>query len=287
MNYRCKPVMTIAKFAWLGIFLAISATACTAGKNAPPSPPLAPVSTAPAPQPTPAPQTAPAPQPNQSELYQQALSKADAANAIGQSAISKDDWFLVAQSLQESVQMLKSIDPNSTQYRLAAQVLPKYEQQLTSATRKAANFSRKVTTTTQSQPQSIATTTTSAPPQTAATFSIPIQEKLGGVPVIEVTMNGTKVSMLMDTGASHTLITSSVARRLKLQIDGSSQASTANGNATFDSSTIDRVKFGAGEVTQLRVAIGQDNLPYGLLGHDVYDGYDITIKESSIEFRKR
>ena len=276
--------MTIAKSAWLGIFLAISVTACAAGKNAPPSPSPAPVSAAPALQPTPATQPAP---PNQSELYQQALSKADAANAIGQSAISKDDWFLVAQSLQESVQMLKSIDPNSTQYSLAAQVLPKYEQQLTSATRKAANFSRKSTTTTQPQAQPTAITTTSAPAQTAATFSIPIQEKLGGVPVIEVTMNGTKVSMLMDTGASRTLITTSVAKRLKLQTDGTSQASTANGNATFDSSTIDRVKFGAGEVTQLRVAIGQDNLPYGLLGHDVYDGYDITIKESSIEFRKR
>ncbi len=117
-------------------------------------------------------------------------------------------------------------------------------------------------------------------------FSIPIRKKLGGVPVIEVTMDNQKVSMLMDTGASHTLITRSVAKRLKLEVDGMSQAETANGKATFDVGTIDKIKFGLGEVNDVRVAVGQDDLPYGLLGHDVYDGYDITIKESLIEFRK-
>ena len=285
MNYRCKAALTIAQSSWLGISLAISITACTSPKTLTQLPVVSPE-----PIPTPAIQAAPPSPPNQSQVYEQALSKADAATAIGQSAISKDDWFLVAQNLKESVQMLKSIDPKSTQYILAAKVLPKYEHQLNSATQKAANFTNKSAHTSnhprRESASAPATTTTAALPQ-RETFSIPIQQKLGGVPVVEVTMNNQKVSMLMDTGASHTLITPSIARRLKLEVEGSSQASTANGTAIFDNSTIDRVQFGAGEVNHLRVAIGQDNLPYGLLGHDVYDGYDITIKESSIEFRKR
>lgn len=282
MNYRCKPVLTIAKSSWLGISLAISITACTSSKTLT-QVPAAPIPTPAIPAVAPAPIPAP---PNQSLVYEQALSKADAATAIGQSAISKDDWFLVANNLKESVQMLRSIDHSSAQYILAAKVLPKYEQQLNSATRKAANFTSKSTPTANRETAVAPATTTAALPQ-RETFSIPIQQKLGGVPVIEVTMNNQKVSMLMDTGASHTLITPSIARQLQLPVEGTSKASTANGTATFDNSTINRVKFGAGEVTNLRVSIGQDNLPYGLLGHDVYDGYDITIKESSIEFRRR
>jgi clan AA aspartic protease (TIGR02281 family) len=214
------------------------------------------------------------------EVYEQAVTKADAAQAIGQSAISKDDWLLVVQNLQDSVQMLKSIEPNTPQYILAAKILPKYEQQLASAKQKTVNFMSKSAQTTLMPTQSAVL------PQEEI-FSIPIREKLGGVPVIEVTMDNQKVSMLLDTGASHTLITKSVANQLRLEIDGISHANTANGKATFDVGTIDRIKFGRGEVNDVRVAIGQDNLPYGLLGHDVYDGYDITIKEASIEFRKR
>jgi predicted aspartyl protease len=74
---------------------------------------------------------------------------------------------------------------------------------------------------------------------------------------------------------------------LQLKTTGSSQAKTANGTASFPTTTIDQIKFGDGETKEVVVAIGQNDLPYGLLGHDVYDGYDITIKENSIEFRKR
>jgi clan AA aspartic protease (TIGR02281 family) len=219
--------------------------------------------------------------PNDGEVYQEALAKADAASAIGQSAPSQEDWFLVAQSLEKSVQMLKSIAPTSSQYILAAKVLPKYEQQLATARQKAANFVSKSSPQTRLVPSQVAVT-----PQSDS-FSIPIRQKLGGVPVIEVSLNDTKVSMLLDTGASHTLITQAVADRLQLQANGSSYAKTANGLATFAVTTVDKIKFGTAEINHVRVSIGQKDLPYGLLGHDVYNGYDITIKESSIEFRKR
>ncbi len=268
-------------YRWLGICLAISMTACGSGKivTQAPAPSPAPASAVPSPTPSAQPSLPPVPQ-DRGEVYQQALTKADAANAIGQSAISKDDWSLVANNLQESVQMLKSIEPNTAQYILVAKVLPKYEQQLAAAKQKAVNFVSK------SSQATLISTQAAVLPQREQ-FSIPIREKLGGVPVIEVTMNNQKVMMLLDTGASHTLITQSVANRLKIEIEGVSHAETANGTATFDVGTIDKIKFGLGEVNDVRVAIGQDDLTYGLLGHDVYDGYDMTIKESSIEFRKR
>jgi clan AA aspartic protease (TIGR02281 family) len=276
-----QSVLTIASYCWLGILLLTSMTACSSPKIATQAPTPSPPPVSEPITPTPTIPASPAPvQQNQGEVYQQALSRADAANAIGQSAISKDDWSLVAHNLAESVQMLKSIEPNSAQHILAEKVLPKYEQQLDSAKRKAINFVSK------SAPTAITSTQAAVLPQRDM-FTLPIREKLGGVPVVEVTMNGQKVSMLLDTGASHTLITQSVARRLKLEVNGTSQSETANGTATFDVSTIDRIQFGAAEVNDIRVAIGQDDLPYGLLGHDVYDGYDITFKENSIEFRKR
>jgi clan AA aspartic protease (TIGR02281 family) len=267
----------IGSYGWLVMLTALSATACTAPKQivaeAPSPPPL--VVPSPTPEPTPPPVVQ-----NDGELYEQALTKADAARSIGQSAASKDDWFLVAHSLQDSVTILKSISPTSSQYILAAKVLPAYEQQLATARQKAASFVNK-------SHQDLIISHQVASTSTSDTFIMPIQQKLGGVPVIEVTFNDTKVPMLLDTGASHTLVTSAIADRLQLQVKGTSQAKTANGTATFQVATIDKVQFGSGEIKNVRVAIGQNDLPYGLLGHDVYDGYDITIKESSIEFKKR
>lgn len=269
----------IGNYWGLCLFLAIATTACNSSKVAPPPAIEAAV-------PPPAIPTVTSPQPiqkNEGEIYQQAISRADAAKAIGQSALSKDDWFLVVNNLQDSVQMLKSIAPNSSEYILATKVLPKYERELATAKQKAVGFQSKSTPKVVNLPQ-IATL-----PQNNQSnmFSIPIAQKLGGIPVIEVSFNSQKVLMLLDTGASRTLITKSIAQRLQLQASGSATAKTANGTATFSTTTIDKIKFGDGETNDVMVAVGQNDLPYGLLGHDVYDGYDITIKESSIEFRKR
>ena len=271
----------IRNYHYLIIPLMLLNTACSAPKTTSvetPSPqPLPPVSEV-------AVTIQPIPQPvkqNDEQLYQSALTKADAAKAIGQSAASKDDWFLVANNLQDSVEILKSIDPTSPEHNLAIKVLPEYEQQLASARQKAANFISKPA-------QTLVSTNQITSSSSLDTFTIPIQRKLGGVPLIEVTFNDNyQVPMLLDTGASHTLLTAAIATQLQLKSNGTAQAKTANGTANFQVANIDKIRFGTGEIKNVQVAIGQNDLPYGLLGHDVYDGYDITIKESSIEFRKR
>ncbi len=273
------PKLKIGHYWWLYLFLAIATTACNSSKIT--SQPVEPIATPPA---IPVVTTTPPPiQQNEGEIYQQAIARADAANAIGQSALSKDDWFLVVNNLQDSVQMLKSIAPNSSEYTLAAKVLPKYERELATAKQKAVGYRSNPAPKVVNSPQ------IAALPQSIQNnmFSIPIAQKLGGIPVIEVSFNSQKVLMLLDTGASRTLITKSIAQRLQLQATGSATAKTANGTATFSTATVEQIKFGDGETNDVMVAVGQNDLPYGLLGHDVYDGYDITIKENSIEFRKR
>ncbi len=218
---------------------------------------------------------------NNEQLYQKALIRADSAKAISQSAAAKEDWLLVADNWQSSVEILKSIDPTSPQFNLAAKILPEYEQQLATAKQKADTFISKPV-------QNITSTSQVTSSSSLDTFTIPIQKKLGGVPLIEVTFNDNhQVQMLLDTGASNTLVTAAIATQLQLQPNGTAQAKTANGTVNFQVASVNKIRFGAGEVKNVRVALGQNDLPYGLLGHDVYDGYDITIKESSIEFRKR
>jgi predicted aspartyl protease len=271
----------IRSYYYLIVLLTLLNTACSAPKSIVVQPPITQAN-------PPAPVVAPSPQPSQQpvrqnneQLYQEALTKADSAKAISQSATSKDDWILIANNLQSSVEILKSIDPTSPQSNLAVKVLPEYEQQLATARQKAGNFVSKPV-------QNLASTSQITSSSSLDTFTIPIQRKLGGVPLIEVTFNDNhQVPMLLDTGASNTLLTSAIATQLQLQPNGTAQSKTANGTATFQVASIDKIRFGAGEIKNIRVAIGQNDLPYGLLGHDVYDGYDITIKESSIEFRKR
>jgi gag-polyprotein putative aspartyl protease len=271
----------IRSYHYLIALLTLLNTACTAPKN---TVTQAPVTQAdpPAQVVAPTPQTIPQPiSQNNEQLYQSALIKADSATAISQSAASKDDWVLVANNWQNAVEILKSIDPNSPQSNLADKILPEYEQQLAIARQKADNFVSKPA-------QNLANNSLPTSSSSLDIFTIPIQKKLGGVPLIEVTFNDNhQVQMLLDTGASNTLLTAAVATQLQLQPNGAAQAKTANGTVNFQVASVDKIRFGAGEVKNIRVAIGQNDLPYGLLGHDVYDGYDITIKESSIEFRKR
>jgi predicted aspartyl protease len=69
-----------------------------------------------------------------------------------------------------------------------------------------------------------------AQPSQGGTILVKIKRRSGGTPVIDVTFNGTQTfEMLLDTGASGTLITRSMARALKLPIVGVDQFTLADG----------------------------------------------------------
>jgi predicted aspartyl protease len=91
---------------------------------------------------------------------------------------------------------------------------------------------------------------------------------------------------LLDTGASHTLIPHSLARRLKLQPHGKSIAQTANGKTSFAKAVVGKLEFGRRTLTAMEVSIAQGDLSEGLLGQDAFGDLDVTIGQSSITFGK-
>ena len=229
-----KDRSRIKSYRYLIILIALLNTACNAPEKIVAQPPVtqtdSPIPVVPTLQASPQPASQ-----NNEQLYQSALTKADSARAISQSAASKDDWVLVANNLQNSVEILKSIDPNSPQSNLAAKILPEYEQQLATARQKADTFVGKPV-------QNITSTSQVTSSSSLDTFTIPIQKKLGGVPLIEVTFNDNhQVQMLLDTGASNTLLTAAVATQLQLQPNGTAQAKTANGTVNFQVASIDKI----------------------------------------------
>jgi clan AA aspartic protease (TIGR02281 family) len=235
------------------------------------------------------------------DRYQNALNMAAAARAVTETALAKEDWSLVADRWQESISQLKAVPKNSINYPLAMKILPQFQQNLSHAREKAANFKapktdQPISDLKKSDPiKKISKADKVTDPQVVVTkieqttsFSLPIISKNNDVPIVEVVINGSdRIPMMLDTGASKTLLTKGVAERLKLVSSGKTKAKTANGTAEFDTVKLDSVEFGQGKVTDLSVAVGDDNLNYGLLGHDVYKGYDITLTEDSVQFKKR
>lgn len=109
-----------------------------------------------------------------------------------------------------------------------------------------------------------------------------------GVPVIEVTFNGTQTyPMIVDTGASVTLITNSTAASLAVVSQGQFEASTANGQVTLNVGFVTSIEVNGAKINNVPVAIGLPNLPVGLLGHAFFDNYDVVVQEEVIEFRPR
>jgi predicted aspartyl protease len=210
--------------------------------------------------------------------YQNALVAATAAQTISGSALTKEDWTLVTNQWQDALKFLQLVPKNSPNYRQAISLLPQYQQSLSQARQKSATFKDPV----QKVDLSL------LPVENSNSFSIPIIKKLDNIPVIEVTFNGEqRFQMLLDTGASRTLLTKAMANQLQLQASGKTTAKTANGISQFDTVELQSVQFGQGMTNNIVVSIGQDTLNYGLLGHDVYKGYDITLKEDVILFNKR
>jgi predicted aspartyl protease len=106
---------------------------------------------------------------------------------------------------------------------------------------------------------------------------IKIKQRRGGIPIIDVTFNGRhKYEMMVDTGCSSTLITSKMAKALKVQPVGKQKASVADGRVVeFEWGYVDSIEIGGIKRTDLKVGIGGDEP--GLLGQDFYGKYKVII----------
>jgi predicted aspartyl protease len=214
----------------------------------------------------------PSPSPN-SDAYNRAVDAATGAVTISQSAVSREDWQLVANHWQQAVNFLKSVPSSSPQRQMAAKKLPQYQRFLAEAKQKATPVPKK-------------TQQGDVNPQF---FSIPIKGRVGGTPIVEVNFNGTrKFEMLFDTGATGTLITAAMAESLRLKPVGITKSVVADGAiVTLPLAELNTVEIDGRLKRKLRVAVAPPAMPIGLLGQDFFEGYDISIKENVIELRRR
>lgn len=128
----------------------------------------------------------------------------------------------------------------------------------------------------------------SSQPSDNKVFRIPIKRRLGRTPVIDVTFNDKKnFEMIVDTGATGTVITQQMANTLKLQATGIMKAQIADGSLVqFSTSKVKSIAAGGIVANNLEVAIAP-NAMIGLLGHDFFGNYNITILEQEVEFQPR
>jgi predicted aspartyl protease len=116
------------------------------------------------------------------------------------------------------------------------------------------------------------------------TFRVKIKKRLASTPVIEVNFNGQIFEMIVDTGASSTLITKRMAQALRIQPTGYREVIVANGaTIKFPMSSVNSVSAGGLTARNLEVTIAEQ-ADVGLLGHDFFGNYDIKIKRNVIEF---
>ena len=110
-----------------------------------------------------------------------------------------------------------------------------------------------------------------------------------GTPVIDVTFNGTQTfEMVVDTGASGTVITQAMAQRLGIVSDGEVKANTASAKGVkFGAGRLESIAVNGAETRNVPVAIGGPDLEIGLLGQDFFSKYDVSIKQDVIEFHSR
>ena len=241
--------------------------------------------------PTPAPLDSP-PQAEQEETYKQGLAKAESAENISRSALTVDDWRLVVVRWQQAVQLLKSLPKSSPYASLAREKVPQFEQKLAVANKKVAQAQGQSDRDLGSVASAVPFTVGSADGQRAESgqiFRAPIKRRAGGTPIIDVLFNGNQTfEMIVDTGASSTVITGAMAEALGVQFVGKTKVNTASqAGVEIPLAYVRSIAVGQARIEDVIVAVGNEALPIGLLGHDFFSDYDVTVKRDVVEFRQR
>jgi predicted aspartyl protease len=245
----------------------------------------------------------PAPSPSPVDPYGLAIDKADSATTISQSAQSQDDWNLVINRWQQALQLMKAVPKNSPHHAQTKTKIAEFERNLTAAQQQVARIANPpaassaaidlpsrplVLVPNNAAPPAPASATASRSPSSPGVYQARIKRRAAGTPVIDVTFNGNQTfEMIVDTGASGTVITQSMATALEAQIVGKAKVSTASDrDVEVPLTEVDSIAVGGAVVRRVTVAIGQA-LEIGLLGHDFFSDYDVTIKRDVVEFRLR
>ena len=219
----------------------------------------------------------------QSEAYELAIDKAQSAKSMSQSVQSADDW-------QQAIMLLKQVPKADPNKKLANQKLVEYQRSLASAQSRADRTGKDRGETLESK---IVVDTpladAMAEPNVSSSgggYRARIKYRQSRIPVIDVLFNGTNGSrqfeMMVDTGASGTMITPDMATELGAKIVGSTIGMTPAGQTEFAVGLIKSIRVGNRIIRNVPVTIG----PVRLLGHDFFGSCDLSIKQETIEFQQ-
>ncbi|WRH65025.1 MAG: retropepsin-like aspartic protease [Planktothrix sp. GU0601_MAG3] len=127
-----------------------------------------------------------------------------------------------------------------------------------------------------------------SPLSTPGVYQAKIIKKEQGIPIIEAIFNDqVTFEMMVDTGASGTVITPMMAGQLNVVPTGRVKADTPSQKGVeFDLGSIQSLNVAGAVKSNITVAIAP-MLNVGLLGQDFFGEYDVTIKEDVVEFRSR
>lgn len=315
------PSQDRAVLLLLSSTLTLMSVACSSDNSNTPTQPVATPatpSTAINPPVKPSPKATPTSQPSLTpkEAYERAIDVAYSAAVIAQSAESPDDWQLVSKRWQEAIELLQLVPPKSSYRAMAQSKIAQYQRNLSiakqQATRPRSNSSSE--TVVAAPPKAVFTPSTPSPspsPNTAATpialnpkapttqpntstdnarvFKAPIKRRVRGTPVIDVTFNGNQTfEMVLDTGASGTVITQAMAQRLGVVAEGEVKANTASAKEVrFRTGTVESIAVNGAMERNVQVAIAGPDLEIGLLGQDFFGKYDVSIRQNVVEFQSR
>lgn len=126
--------------------------------------------------------------------------------------------------------------------------------------------------------------------------SVPLQKK-GPIAIVQATLNNrTSASLIVDTGASFTLISRAVAKELQIDVDGKNLPTlpfqTANGVISAPMVTLESIEVGGMQVKNLTAAV-YDSFPdssvSGLLGLNFLSHFrmDIDGKNGMLHLEKK
>ncbi len=220
------------------------------------------------------------------EAYQTGLELASSAHTLSQSALSPDDWGLVVSRWNRAADQLKQVSADSEHYQLAQQKVADYQQNAAQTQVKIKRLQSEVyvplapsAALEESIPRSDRTSDRTDNMAAKRRVRVPIVRRLHGTPVVRVTFNGTQTyEMILDTGASRTLVTRQMASNLKIVATERMIAATASAaEVIFDIGQVRTMTVGSITLNNAQVSIG-DAVGIGLLGNDFLAGYDVIIR---------
>ena len=142
---------------------------------------------------------------------------------------------------------------------------------------------------------SVGTRSLPAPPPAPSKASVPF-EKHGSVVIIQATLNGkAPVKLILDTGASFTMISSATAKQLEIDTNQNSRSmpfQTANGTIQAALINLDSISVAGLELKNLTAAV-HDALPdpavAGLLGLNFLTNFrmDIDTEKGFVHLEKK